>query len=108
MKLGWLALSTLMCLLGCVSLAWAKDVPLIPREILFGNPEKASPQLSPDGKLLAYLAPDKKNVLQVWLRTVGKEDDQKMTDDPKRGIRHVDWAYDNQHLLYMQDSDGDE
>ncbi|MEH2407091.1 hypothetical protein [Nostoc sp.] len=50
--------------------------PLIPREILFGNPEKTSPQLSPDGKYLAYIAPDEKNVLQVWLRTVGQEDDQ--------------------------------
>ena len=26
---------------------------LIPREIIFGNPEKASPQISPDGKLAA-------------------------------------------------------
>ncbi len=26
---------------------------LIPREVLFGNPEKAQPRLSPDGKRLA-------------------------------------------------------
>ena len=26
---------------------------IIPREVLFGNPEKALPQISPDGKLLA-------------------------------------------------------
>lgn len=32
--------------------------PLIPRELLFGNPEKAGPELSPDGKRLAYIAPD--------------------------------------------------
>jgi dipeptidyl aminopeptidase/acylaminoacyl peptidase len=108
MKLGWLALVVVVCLLGCVCVASAKDTPLIPREILFGNPEKANPQLSPDGKLLAYIAPDKKNVLQVWVRTVGKEDDQKLTDDPKRGIRQYFWAFDNQHLLYLQDADGDE
>ena len=30
---------------------------LIPREALFGNPEKAQPRLSPDGARLAYLAP---------------------------------------------------
>lgn len=29
--------------------------PLIPREVLFGNPDKASPKISPDGKRLAYL-----------------------------------------------------
>src|SRR5437588_308599 len=46
----------------------ADEPPLIPRDILFGNPERASPELSPDGKFLAYLAPDDKNVLQVFLR----------------------------------------
>jgi len=32
-------------------------VPLIPREVLFGNPEKTEPKISPDGKHLAYIAP---------------------------------------------------
>ncbi len=82
--------------------------PLIPREILFGNPEKTSPQLSPDGKHLAYIAPDEKNVLQVWLRTVGQEDDQILTADKKRGIRIFFWTYNADQLIYMQDSDGDE
>ncbi|MEJ6482770.1 S9 family peptidase [Nostoc punctiforme UO1] len=82
--------------------------PLIPREILFGNPEKTSPQLSPDGKYLAYIAPDEKNVLQVWLRTIGQEDDQILTADKKRGIRIFFWTYNADQLIYMQDSDGDE
>jgi dipeptidyl aminopeptidase/acylaminoacyl peptidase len=82
--------------------------PLIPRTVLFGNPEKLSPKLSPDGRLLAYLAPDQKNVLQVWLRTVGKEDDRPLTADKKRGIRIYSWAYDGKHLLYLQDTGGDE
>src|SRR5881628_203988 len=50
--------------------------PLIPREVLFGNPEKVSPQISPDGRRLAWIAPDRKNVLQVWVKTLGKEDDK--------------------------------
>ncbi|WP_375472043.1 S9 family peptidase [uncultured Nostoc sp.] len=82
--------------------------PLIPREILFGNPEKTSPQLSPDGKYLAYIAPDEKNVLQVWLRTIGQEDDKILTADKKRGIRIFFWTYNADQLIYMQDSDGDE
>jgi dipeptidyl aminopeptidase/acylaminoacyl peptidase len=82
--------------------------PIIKREILFGNPEKAGPQISPDGKFLAYLAPDKKNVLQVWVRTIGKKDDRMITADKKRGIRAYFWTYDKEHLIYMQDSDGDE
>ena len=82
--------------------------PLIPRETLFGNPERTRPQLSPDGKYLAYIAPDEKNVLQVWLRTVGQEDDRKLTDDQKRGIRMYFWTYNADQLIYLQDSDGDE
>ncbi|MBD1892884.1 S9 family peptidase [Coleofasciculus sp. FACHB-SPT9] len=82
--------------------------PLIPREVLFGNPERTSPRLSPDGKYLAYIAPDDKNVLQVWLRTVGQEDDRQLTADKKRGIRIFFWTYNADQLMYMQDSDGDE
>ena len=55
--------------------------PLIPRDILFGNPERSSPRLSPDGKYMAYIAPDDKNILQVWMRTVGQQDDRQLTDD---------------------------
>ncbi|HEY9641082.1 MAG TPA: S9 family peptidase [Coleofasciculaceae cyanobacterium] len=82
--------------------------PLIPRDVLFGNPERARPQLSPDGKYLAYIAPDDKNVLQVWLRTIGQADDRQITNDKKRGIRNYFWAYDGNQLIYMQDADGDE
>ena len=52
------------------------DVPLISRKVLFGNPERTSPQLSPDGRYLAYLAPDDRGVMQVWVRTLGAEDDR--------------------------------
>src|SRR5512137_376718 len=82
--------------------------PVISRDILFGNPERTSPQLSPDGKKLAWIAPDEKNVLQVWVKTVGQEDGRKVTADKKRGIRQYEWAQDDRTLLYLQDSDGDE
>ena len=59
---------------------------LIPREVLFGNPERANPQISPDGTQLGYLAPVD-GVLNVWIRTLGKADDRAVTADKKRGIR---------------------
>ena len=76
--------------------------PLISRDVLFGNPERVQPQLSPDGKRLAWLAPDAKNVLQVWVKTVGladKGDEKTVTADKKRGIRRYFWAEDNRTLL---------
>ena len=82
--------------------------PIIPRSLLFGNPQRTSPKLSRDGKYLAYLAPDDKNVLQVWLRTLGKEDARQLTNDRKRGIRAYFWTYKPEQLIYLQDADGDE
>jgi dipeptidyl aminopeptidase/acylaminoacyl peptidase len=88
--------------------AVAQLPPLIPRDILFGNPERTNPQISPDGQYLAYLAPDEQHVLQVWVRTLGQQDDRKLTADPKRGIRSFRWTYDGEHVGYAQDADGDE
>ena len=80
---------------------------LIPRSVLFGNPERSSPQISPDGALLAYLAPDQ-GVLNIWVRTLGKTDDRAITNDRKRGIRNLFWQYDSKNILYAQDQNGDE
>jgi len=84
---------------------------LIPREVLFGNPDKAQPRISPDGKRLAYLAP-LNGVLNVWVGPIGSaggsEDFEPATNDEKRGIRIYFWAEDGRHLVYLQDEDGDE
>src|SRR5262245_35684456 len=82
--------------------------PLIPRKTLFGNPVKTSPHISPDGKHLSFLAPDAKDVLQVWVQTVGQDDARVVTKDPKRGIRIHMWTYAPDTLLYLTDKNGDE
>jgi dipeptidyl aminopeptidase/acylaminoacyl peptidase len=80
---------------------------IIPLEVLLGNPEKAGPQISPDGKRMAYIAPVD-GVLNVWVGTVGADDYKPITKDTDRGIRGYAWAHDNRHMLYIQDSGGDE
>lgn len=82
--------------------------PLIPRSVLFGNPKRARPRLSPEAKYMAYLAPDDQDVLQVWVRTIGETDDKQVTQDKKRGIRAYFWTYKPDQLIYLQDADGDE
>lgn len=81
--------------------------PLIPKEILFGNPEKTSPQISPSGDHIAYLAPDQ-GVLNLWVRSLAGGNDRVVTQDRDRGIRLFFWAQDSQHLLYLQDMGGNE
>jgi dipeptidyl aminopeptidase/acylaminoacyl peptidase len=88
--------------------ARAELPPLIPRDVLFGNPDRAGVQISPDGKHLAYLASDDKNVLQVWVRPIDKAEAKKITSDEKRGIRQYYWPHDGKHILYLQDVGGDE
>jgi dipeptidyl aminopeptidase/acylaminoacyl peptidase len=82
--------------------------PLIPRTILFDNPMYRSPKLSRDGRYLSYLAPDENNILQIWLRTIGKEDARQLTNEKNRAIFYYCWTYSSEKLIYLQDSDGDE
>ena len=85
-----------------------QDVPLIPRKAFFGNPEKARPRLSHDGKLLAYVAP-LEGVLNVFVGPADKPDAAKpVTHDKHRGVTAYSWAYTNQHIVYTQDKNGDE
>ncbi|NCO69437.1 MAG: S9 family peptidase, partial [Acidobacteria bacterium] len=97
-----------LTVLAIATSSFATPPPLIPREVLFGNPVKASPQISPDGTHLAYLAPSDKGVLNVWVRTIGKEDDIQVSGDTYRGIRNFFWTEDSGRLLYRQDQGGDE
>jgi dipeptidyl aminopeptidase/acylaminoacyl peptidase len=98
-----------LALLGayCLS-ARAELPPLIPRQVLFGNPVKATPRLSPDGKRLSYLAPDKKGVLNVFVQTIGKDDAKQVTFDESRGVSIYQWTFAPNILIYLQDNKGDE
>ena len=86
---------------------------LIPLSVLFGNPERVSPSISPDGTQLAWIAPHE-GVLNVWLAPVSMADGidlaaaRVITDDTDRGIRQFFWAHDGRHLLYLKDTGGDE
>ena len=88
-------------------------VDLIPRSVLFGNPERTSPRMSHDGSQLGWIAP-RDGVLNVWVAPIDESDGvdwaaaRAVTDDTDRGIRMFGWAWDGRHLLYVQDVGGDE
>jgi dipeptidyl aminopeptidase/acylaminoacyl peptidase len=107
-RLASTAMVVMAMLIAVASAALAGLPALIPREVLFGNPVRAQPSISPDGKKLAWIAPDSKNVMQVWVQTIGGNDARMVTADKSRGIRNHDWAWDSHTILYQQDSDGDE
>jgi dipeptidyl aminopeptidase/acylaminoacyl peptidase len=114
-------------------------VDLIPRNVLFGNPERTAPRISPDGNSLAWIAP-LDGVLNVWVAPIGgsgttaggsadsdtADSDtadtasadtdsgvdwaaaRAVTSDTDRGVHVFSWARDGRHLLYVQDTGGDE
>ena len=81
---------------------------LIPRKVLFGNPDRITVRLSPDGTKISFLAPVD-NVLNVW---VGPIEDltsaRPVTTDADRGIYRYFWSYTNEHIIYIQDKAGEE
>jgi dipeptidyl aminopeptidase/acylaminoacyl peptidase len=84
------------------------EVPLIPRRLIFGNPEKTGPVLSDDGQQIAFRAPVN-GVMNVWVAPVDKlEAARAVTDDTTRGIQQFLWASTSNHIIYLKDTGGDE
>ena len=81
---------------------------LIARDALFGNPERANVQISPDGKYLSWVAAVD-GVLNVWIAPADNPSQARaVTQDKARGIRSYFWSYQPDTLLYLRDSGGDE
>jgi dipeptidyl aminopeptidase/acylaminoacyl peptidase len=81
---------------------------LIPRALLFGNPERRAVELSPDGKRVSWLAPIN-GVMNIWVAPADKLDQAlPVTEEQTRPIRQYFWAFTGKHLLYLQDTNGDE
>jgi hypothetical protein len=84
-----------------------KEDRLIPREVLFGNPDKIAVRMSEDGKYISYLAP-LKGVLNVFVAPVenplaGKA----VTSDKERGIRSYSWAKNSNNITLDIEEDDD-
>ena len=83
--------------------------PLIDRELLFGNPEIAGCQLSPDGKFVACLKPWNET-RNVWVKKVSEPFPaaRLLTTEAKRPVAGFFWSRDSRYILYAKDNDGDE
>jgi len=83
--------------------------PIIDRELLFGNPEIAGAQLSPDGQYLAFLKPWK-STRNVWVKKVDEPFSaaRLLTTESKRPVPFYLWTRDGKYICYVKDNDGDE
>ena len=86
-----------------------QDIPLIDREILFGNPEIMGAKISPDGSLISFIKPYE-GMLNIWVKKTEEsfEEALPITNDQKRPIMSYFWSRDSRYILYVQDKGGDE
>ena len=83
--------------------------PLIDRELIFGNPEIAGAQLSPNGKYIAFLKPWK-DTRNVYVKSVDEPFSaaRLLTTETKRPVAGYFWSWDTKYILYAKDNGGDE
>jgi dipeptidyl aminopeptidase/acylaminoacyl peptidase len=83
--------------------------PLLDRELIFGNPEYAGAQISPDGRFISFIKPYK-GTMNVWVKGVDEAfaAARPMTADTARPVRNYFWSHDSKYILFVQDKGGDE
>jgi dipeptidyl aminopeptidase/acylaminoacyl peptidase len=111
-KLHWIvwAGSALACAIAAITSATAGfgQGDLIPRKVLFGNPERTAPYLSPDGKRIAFTAAVD-GVMNLWVAPASDMAAARpVTQEKRRPIMKYFWARNGNYLLYMQDQGGNE
>ena len=86
----------------------AEAAGLVPREVIFGNPDRTLARISPDGAYVSWLAP-KDGVMNVWVAPADEPGDARViTNDTYRGIQTYSWAPNSAYVYYVQDDGGDE
>jgi dipeptidyl aminopeptidase/acylaminoacyl peptidase len=84
------------------------DASLPPRSLFFSNPDHTRVQISDDGKHVLWLAPVS-GVLNIWAApTSDLTKAVAVTQEKKRDIRSASWARDSAHVLFENDTGGDE
>jgi dipeptidyl aminopeptidase/acylaminoacyl peptidase len=86
----------------------SQEAPLIPRKVFDSASEHDLLTISPDGKTIAYTAPSDKGVANIWVEDLATHQKRMVTRATQRGIYGYQWAYDNAHLLYQSDENGNE
>jgi len=83
--------------------------PIIDRDLIFGDPDIAGAQISPDGHYLAFLKPwhETRN---IYVKAVDEPFSaaRLMTTETKRPVAGYLWARDSKYIVFVKDNAGDE
>jgi dipeptidyl aminopeptidase/acylaminoacyl peptidase len=100
---------TLAMAAGTFAQTQTSSVPLIDRQLFFGNPEISSATLSPDGRYIAFRKPWN-GTLNIWVKKAEEPFDnaKRITAETRRPIPGFFWSRDSRFVLFVQDQGGDE
>ncbi|MBM3448961.1 MAG: S9 family peptidase [Bacteroidetes bacterium] len=86
----------------------AQTVPLLDRDLFFGNPEIAGGQISPDGKYITFMK-EHQGIMNIFIKGFDEPFEKaRPITDSKRPLYGYFWTYDSKYILYVKDNDGDE
>lgn len=80
----------------------------IPIEWFFAAPKISAVRLSPDGRRVAYFAPDENASLQIWIKDINSSDSVQLTKIFDFRPEELFWTEKGRYLLYFRDGAGDE
>lgn len=105
----FLSALSLIFLFSATALAQNGLPPLIDRELLFGNPEIAGAQISPDGKFIAFRKPHQ-GTMNIWVKRANEPfaNARLLTNETKRPLRGFFWSRDGKFILFVNDQGGNE
>lgn len=97
-----------LLLIAGINMMQAQNVPLLDRELFFGNPEISGGQLSPDGKWISFMK-EYNGIMNIWVKSFDEpfEKARPLTDS-QRPLYGYFWTEDGKYILYVKDKDGDE
>src|SRR5271155_3528697 len=83
--------------------------PIIDRELLFGDPEISSAQLSPDGQYVAFLRPWKET-RNIYVKKTSEpfSSARLISTETARPVAGFLWTRDARFIAYVKDNAGDE
>lgn len=84
------------------------EIPIIDRDLFFGNPEISGGQLSPDGKWISFLK-EYQGIMNIWVKKFDEPFEQaRPLTDNRSPLYGYYWSEDGRYILYVKDKDGDE
>ena len=87
----------------------SEGTQLIPRRLLFADPEKSTVRISPDGTRIAFRAPVD-GVLSLWVAPIDDIAKARPFTQATDGTIAAElfWMRNNRHVLFFREQDGDE